>query len=95
MDKLQVTVAVQAVGLKGPLGSIRLAVSAGVEDGQHYAVLLVQSEGQLREVRRLYAPYGPLTHSTAQLWSAELDDIFYGYLARVLGIQGQLEDLPG
>lgn len=94
MGKDQVTVAVQASGLTGPLYSPRLVVSLGVKDDLQELVVLTASSGMMREVQRFQAPKGPLHHSRALLWCAVVGDALYGHLCIASGIQGELEDLP-
>lgn len=94
MRKDQVTIAVQASGLTGPLYSPRLLVTLGVKDGVHELVILEPSCGGLIEQARYEAPGGPLNYHTAILWCALAGDSLYQHLCIACGIQGELEDMP-
>lgn len=94
MGKPQVTIAVQAYGLTGPVHTPYLLVSLGVQGDAYELVLLIATQSGLKEVGRYAAPLGPLKASTADCWSAIVGDAAYLQLCMACGVQGQLEDLP-
>lgn len=92
--KDQVTVALTARRLRGPLYSPRLVVTLGSTGDAHELVVLNANWDGLEEVRRLSAPREPLKHTTAAMWAAYVGDQLYGHLCIAVGVQGELEDLP-
>lgn len=92
--KDQVTVAVQAVELTGPLPTPQVLVSVGCTGDEIELVVLVAGRNGMREVTRSGVPRRPLTAYMADLWCSLVADRVYDQLCITWGVQGALEDLP-
>lgn len=95
MEKPQVTIAVQASGLKGPLGLPILIASVVLDHDETELVLLRATRGGLIERQRIALSNGPLRNYEINYATTELDAEFYTALAYYKGIQAEFEGLPG
>jgi hypothetical protein len=92
----QVQIRIAAIGPQGmsPLGECIAAVfRASGSDAQRLTILVRDADG-LRYRRMLDAPPGHLRASTANLWASYVSDDLYDVLLRLVGVQGELEDMP-
>lgn len=92
--KDQVTVAVRASELTGPLHTPAVMVTKGCTGAVQELVILSFSNDGLKEAARVRAERGPLLHTTADLWCCMVADVLYGLLCITSGLRGELEDLP-
>jgi hypothetical protein len=94
MDNSQVTIAVQASGLRGAVGQPILVISAALDGDVQELVMLSGFPCSLHEVMRKKMFPGPVKASQADLWSNEIGELFYQLVALLFGIQGELEIAP-
>lgn len=90
MDKAQVTIALQASELTGPLGKHVVSVFVASDAAAQHFVILDHDLGRDREVRRLVYPPGSLTSHDADFLSVCVGDAVYQYVLRYLGIRPEL-----
>lgn len=87
MEKDQVTVALRASHLTGPLGQHVMSCFIGLDAGVQTLVVLDHDLGQDREVFRQGFPLGAWTSADADYVSAKVADVLYYYILRYKGIQ--------
>lgn len=87
MEKEQVTVALRASHLKGPLGQHVMSCFVGSEGGVQTLVILDHDLGEDREVFRQEFPLGAWTSADADFVSTKVGDVLYYYILRYKGIQ--------
>jgi hypothetical protein len=91
VEKDQVTFAVQAHGLTGPLGHPILVCCIAREGDMDFVVCLRLTEIGMTEVRRYPLGYGPVNHWVAEEVSVLIGDDSYFAIARIKGVQDDLE----
>lgn len=95
MEKDQVTIAIQASGLQGPLGQHACSAFIALDGASRVLVFLVHDLGQEREVGRFYFPAGAMTADDADIASINLGNVLYDYFLRYCGIQPELPVASG
>lgn len=95
MEKDQVTIALQARGLQGPLGKHVCSAFIASDGATQCLVFLHHDLGQDREVGRFYFPAGAWTADDADIASINLGNVLYDYLLRYCGIQPELPVASG
>jgi hypothetical protein len=86
VEKAQVTFAVTASGLSGPLGRPLSAFFVASNRGVQSLVGLREVGGVLYEAFRYEAEEGPLSHLTADAWTIGVSDEFYHTLLTRVGL---------
>lgn len=94
MEKDQVTFAVQASGLKGPLGRPILILCEALDRTPQQFVWLRNGAYHCSEVERLVVPEGPLKAFELQLVQDITQAELYTSLLFWKGVQAELEGAP-
>lgn len=101
VEKAQVTFALQASSLTGPLGRHVCSCFIDSKAATQTLVIVAHDLGADREVRRIMFAAGALSAHEADVASATLGDYLYEYILRYIGIQpllpvpsGEGSDLP-
>lgn len=90
MEKAQVTIAVRASRLQGPLGEHVCSAYIGTDGNARCVVFLTHDLGEDREVGRFYFPLGAMSAHNAEVLALELGNVLYDYLLGYCGIQPEL-----
>lgn len=93
MEKAVVSVTLQRVHLRGPVGKPLLVCFLASEGRERQLVSVQYTQGGLWEVSRRGWPAGQLTASVADAMTNMVGDLVYNSLLTHEGIQGELEDL--
>lgn len=94
MEKDQVTFAVQASGLKGPVGRPILIVSEALDHAPQQLVWFRQGAYHCSETNRLVVPDGPLRNHELELVQSVTMMELYTSLLFWKGVQAELEGTP-
>lgn len=90
MEKAQVTFAIQASGLQGPLGQHVCSAFIATDGAVQCLVFLHHELGQDCEVARFYFPAGAWSADDADLASINLGNVLYDYILRYCGVRPEL-----
>lgn len=90
MEKAQVTIAVRASRLQGPLGEHLCSAYIGTDGNARCIVFLAHDLGEDHEVGRMYFPLGAMSAHDADMTALLLGNVLYDYLLRYCGIQPEL-----
>lgn len=90
MEKDQVTIAVRASGLTGPLGQHVASVYVTQNGYEQQFVIVAHDLGVDSELMRLTYPPGPVDATSADILCCEVGNAVYDYIVKYKGVQPAL-----
>lgn len=94
MEKDQVTIAVTASGLTGPVGQPILVVCRVQASSHEEFVILRAKPSEMRQRLRIAVAEGPMTNYAVNYLTTEVDSELYVALCQFKGVQAEFESLP-